>query len=411
MPKFRFPLAKNTPTDSEYKEICPDGGSRPSCQLMVTAQSGAYPPSDSHGNLTVVNLPLEPTGNGCETLIEVFMQTGCPPDTIDMTWDDVYSDNEIDRSNSANIGVSDGYGPFGWEIVGGRGFTLAHAETEERTNVLYADSTACGTAQIQVIDMCQTEIIGDVTCEQLPLLAWDYDNSAETINRSDSVSVYIVGGEPPFMWTVAGDGFHVETYQTYSRTNILYANATACGSATITVTDDCGDTTSGDVRCSAGQWLLIEDAESHNTTDLACPESVEGFDGSSPLFGYSKYNQLYRTKTIGKYKVDEYNKLLYDWFSVATGTESCYDTSNFPGPPAHPQDPKTCDPWDGGHPPGRSTCLSPLVDYYYESPPTKVYQPGQSDFPCGCVHSTLYSGSDSFYCYFIERYLYEWVCT
>jgi len=295
MPKLSFPLVKSSPTDSEYAEICTSGGSRPPCQLKVMAYSGAATPSDTYGNLTVVNLPIKSETSDCETLIEVFMQTGCPAGTTDMTWDDTYSDDTVDRSGSANIGVSDGYGPFLWEIIGGYGFTLENAETTEHINTLYASSTACGIARIQVTDMCQTEITGEVTCEQLPLVSWDYDVSEETIDRGESaVLIAVKDGTGPFTWVVTPSDFNVGQIETSGRQNTLNANWVACGSAIITVEDACGTICEGYVRCTTGQWVEIE--------DVASAQHACGSDFLNPGTGSSTGTF---TETLGKFRVSE----------------------------------------------------------------------------------------------------------
>ena len=94
-------------------------------------------------------------------------------------------------------------------------------------------------------------------CPASPALAWDRENSAETIGVHTTVVVSIVGGAPPFLWTVSGDDYDMVNYKTNSRTNALYAGWSSCGPAVITVTDDCGDTVIGVVRSTAGWWQSL----------------------------------------------------------------------------------------------------------------------------------------------------------
>ena len=83
---------------------------------------------------------------------------------------------------------------------------------------------------------------------------WDSDNSATTIDQDDMVSVYVTGGCPPYKWEVTGTGFIMGTRETTGTYNTLIADASACGPASITVTDDCGNSVTGGVRSTEGRW-------------------------------------------------------------------------------------------------------------------------------------------------------------
>ena len=99
----------------------------------------------------------------------------------------------------------------------------------------------------------------EVTCKECPpdiVISWDSDNSAETIGRNAAVDVYVKDGLGDYTWHVAGTGFSIPETTTGVH-NVLSADNTACGTATITVTDVCGDTTTGYVRCTAASdWVL-----------------------------------------------------------------------------------------------------------------------------------------------------------
>lgn len=90
-------------------------------------------------------------------------------------------------------------------------------------------------------------------------LAWG--SNPETIAPGTSVFVEVTGGKGPFFWSVSGSsGFHLaETGASDSSTNLLIADSYACGTATITVTDDCGFDCSGEIRSTAGVWCLIDE--------------------------------------------------------------------------------------------------------------------------------------------------------
>ena len=65
---------------------------------------------------------------------------------------------------------------------------------------------------------------------------------------------------PPYNWSVSGTGFHFNSASgpTAATTNAdletlqLWADDTACGTATITVTDNCEGTDTDYVRCTTG---------------------------------------------------------------------------------------------------------------------------------------------------------------
>jgi hypothetical protein len=122
-----------------------------------------------------------------------------------------------------------------------------------------------------LIKICMTDPCGNVcchdseiTCKVCPpdiVISWDDGISADTIGQGNggfaTAGVAVLDGLGPYSWSVAGTGFSMLHANTEGKTNTLQADDTACGPATITVTDFCGDTTTGYVRCTAGQWTEI----------------------------------------------------------------------------------------------------------------------------------------------------------
>jgi hypothetical protein len=93
-------------------------------------------------------------------------------------------------------------------------------------------------------------------CPENPTLEYDTANSAETIARNGSANLLVIGNNGPYTWSVSGTGFTLETEgQPTSPTNTLYADGSACGAATITVTGCSGAPVIGYVRCTAGAWV------------------------------------------------------------------------------------------------------------------------------------------------------------
>ncbi|HKJ33879.1 MAG TPA: RHS repeat-associated core domain-containing protein, partial [Balneolales bacterium] len=90
----------------------------------------------------------------------------------------------------------------------------------------------------------------------LPAPDLQYDpNNPDKIARNTSVSINVIGGCSPYTWSVIGNGFTLTNTTTNGLTNALNADATACGRATILVTDANGKTALGYVKCTTGQWL------------------------------------------------------------------------------------------------------------------------------------------------------------
>lgn len=99
------------------------------------------------------------------------------------------------------------------------------------------------------------------TCTKDPDLIYDTINSHETIERDGSANLFVIGNNGPFTWSVSDQGFWldanytIKTLENNGLTATLYADGTACGAATITVTGCNGPPPeTGYVRCSYGNW-------------------------------------------------------------------------------------------------------------------------------------------------------------
>ena len=94
-------------------------------------------------------------------------------------------------------------------------------------------------------------------CVDTTPMTWDYDTSAATVARNNSVGIAILDGLGPYDWSIAGTGFTLGSAQTSGVSNTVIADGAACGTATITVTDQCGGSVTGYVRCTTGHWNLV----------------------------------------------------------------------------------------------------------------------------------------------------------
>lgn len=93
-------------------------------------------------------------------------------------------------------------------------------------------------------------------CERPGYVAMTFDDAStsDTIARLSNITVYVLNGCGPFTWSVSGTGFSFATAQTSARENTLSADGTACGPATVTISDSCGTSVNSIIRCTSGSW-------------------------------------------------------------------------------------------------------------------------------------------------------------
>ena len=124
---------------------------------------------------------------------------------------------------------------------------------------------------------------------------WDPANPQE-IGRNSNAEIKVIGGLPQYNWSVVGTGFGLAQSQSNDVSNILTAGSTACGTATITVTDRRGDTTAGYVRCTAGHWVLKQDKTCLMPGSGTVTETGSNYAHVELVVGYKKQVQrTYRT--------------------------------------------------------------------------------------------------------------------
>uniref|UniRef100_A0A6H1ZDL5 Uncharacterized protein n=1 Tax=viral metagenome TaxID=1070528 RepID=A0A6H1ZDL5_9ZZZZ len=132
-------------------------------------------------------------------------------------------------------------------------------------------------------NVCRTEF--EVTCKVCPpdvVMTWDTTLSATTIGRSTSVSIYVKDGLGPYKWSVTGTGFSI-SFPTGGVHNVLVADATACGAATITVTDFCDTVVTNYVRgTEASVWV----EKTANTCVMPGPATFVSLVGSNYNYEY-----------------------------------------------------------------------------------------------------------------------------
>jgi len=148
------------------------------------------------------------------------------------------------------FGLSGGVPPYDWQVtIGDSVASWGNASTTDPANVLFATADEPTTVRLRVNDDCGEIIYRDISLG----MEWSDDNP-ETIDQDDEVAVSVDGGIGPFHWSVSGTGFSMEVSETQDGVNLLVSDGSACGPASITVTDDCGQSVTGGVRCTEGSW-------------------------------------------------------------------------------------------------------------------------------------------------------------
>lgn len=126
-------------------------------------------------------------------------------------------------------------------------------------------------------------VTANVTYPEGWFLAYDPVNPDTMAPNSDE-TINIFGCRPPFTWSVSGNGFDFKWYETGSLLNTLIADAAACGTAEITVTDHYGESATGSMRSTAGQW--IECYNSGMITGCSLCQCSGSYEVGGHLVGY-----------------------------------------------------------------------------------------------------------------------------
>jgi len=196
-------------------------------------------------------------------------------------------------------------------------------------------------------------------CETTDDVAYDTENSDETVDREGEATVIVIDGCGPFNWSVEGTGYSLEHAVTGGRTNTLYADETACGPATITVTDECEDSCIGYVRGTEGEWVFKE---------FGCimpGTGIEVGSGSGPPWVDYEYISGYKKQTQKTYwmGVRNYTSCAEDDCCSACNDGDCSEGScqECIGDGRIP-----CLPEPTELLPDRSSCWKNILVYYWE---------------------------------------------
>lgn len=153
----------------------------------------------------------------------------------------------------------------------------------------------------------ETKIIQRNCCDEVEPMVWDASVSVEVLAPGTYGIVGVTGGAPPYTWSVRGMGFALNPQGTL-RDGVtdtpyvqIYATASACGFAPITVSDGCSVVSEG-VKSTVGEWIKIRSAE------VLLPCLITG-DISNFVGGDSTHADFIVTK--GKYKLRQQTYATY----------------------------------------------------------------------------------------------------
>lgn len=145
-------------------------------------------------------------------------------------------------------------------------------------------------------------------CDEVEPMAWDSDFSVEILAPGTRGIVGVIGGRPPYSWSIRGTGFALNAEGTI-RDGVsndsriwVYAGPDACGTAQITVDDGCS-VVSGLIRATVGRWGLVYRSEGGLNGDPLTPpfqfaaSLINSFNNSEPIG--------IKTGIKGKYKVTQ----------------------------------------------------------------------------------------------------------
>lgn len=242
MPMFRPP---NLPGYPDSPNISPDSYVRPDfCSLTCHGDIGRCQQNcnEIYGYCYVAVGYLDKQG--------IWIVTGDPIARIEY-YSDVFRQDFMYSGGSGGRGKSIKIFPD-WSKI-----SEVDNKKEAKFKVKYIETALDDETETGNICYSEVEVscCEECACPADPALA-DPGTNPSTVTPEDETIIRINGGCLPLTWSVSGTGFSLAYTKTENRYNVLKAGASACGIATITVTDECGDSVTLYVRSTTGQWVL-----------------------------------------------------------------------------------------------------------------------------------------------------------
>ena len=222
-------------------------------------------------------------------------------------WAAGHPPGNFDSNGQAILKVINGTGKYIWEVDESDDATFPNGqkvdETVDRTNTVTIGGSADCSVQVTVTNKGDTVEPANIS-QVSENFEFDYNSTGlGSVARNSSKKIYVSGGIAPFTWSVSTPGFYFDSDRTTteittdSRAATIYTDGSACGTANIDVSDDCGMHTEGIMRSSAGKWnnyVLVDETKGG---DVGCG----GCDNC--FFSTGHTSNLCKNKAPYSYKV------------------------------------------------------------------------------------------------------------
>jgi len=204
-------------------------------------------------------------------------------------------------------------------------------------------------------------------CDPENAVTWDSVNSATSIDQSQSVSVFVENGTAPYTWSVSGSGFTMGSTKTTGMSNTLIADSEACGNATITATDACGTSCTGNVQGTEGEWAANFTTPFGECECSGPPDDGTVYSGTIYCNGWKIYEEkswVFRCSLFVSMNACDCGDCRDQWTPCITGY-TCPDTSGS-GCQVTENTPYCCDCTYGDPPIIVVHCLNKMYQYKFE---------------------------------------------
>jgi hypothetical protein len=156
-----------------------------------------------------------------------------------------------------------------WEVEGAALGYSVHQMTKGWTWGIdvWLDATLVESDGKALIKICMKDPCGNICCHESEIdccvpevpLTFDDANTADTIAPNGTITISVLGGTPPFIWTTTSTGYTFTTTITSVRQNNLTSDSGTCGVdydavASLKITDACGVEVTTKIRNTGGEW-------------------------------------------------------------------------------------------------------------------------------------------------------------
>lgn len=151
---------------------------------------------------------------------------------------------------------------------------------------VYVDSTVaqhtiCGKLIDGAGNVCEAciDVSCGCVCPGTPSMIIDSANTDTTIAPGGTATITILGGCPPFAWSVTGQGYVLDALNTDGRSNRITSATGTCGTnwkayAIVSVTDNCSIVATQEIMNTSGTWKQIGASGGGICTSGFCGPSV-----------------------------------------------------------------------------------------------------------------------------------------